>query len=97
MSNYVSGQRDPYGFTFSKRGGRVELWHNIKTGSWKVYLYPHENVEEAWLMHTTTFSERSANIVFYAVNRLTEKDPLVPPPELMHFIPGWSDLGSGLI
>lgn len=82
MSNYNPGQTDKVGFTFLKRGGRVELWHNPKSGSWKVYLYPHANTDENWLMHTTTYDEKSANLVFYAVNKITEKDPLLPPIEL---------------
>ncbi|MBI2831510.1 MAG: hypothetical protein HYX79_04555 [Chloroflexi bacterium] len=87
MSNYHPGQTDPLGFTHLKRGGRVELWHNPVSGSWEVYLYPHANRREDWLMHKTIYDEKSANLVFYAVNQITEKDPLVPPPEIMHLMP----------
>ena len=86
MSNYYPGQTDKLGFQLVKQGGRVELWHNPVSGSWKVYLYAHANTEENWLMHTTRYDEKSADLVFYAVNGLTGKDPLVPPYDLLYLL-----------
>jgi hypothetical protein len=50
-----------------ERNGRVELWHNRRSGNWGVYLYEHVQQDEPHLLWGLRATKAAAREIFDAV------------------------------
>lgn len=71
MSNLKIGDIEkPVPWKLIARDGRVELYENLQTGKWGVYLYEHEGMDEHWLAWSIRNTEDAAREVFDTIARL---------------------------
>jgi hypothetical protein len=50
------------------RNGRLEIWENLKSGYFGVYLYEHEKRDEWFILHAIRGGEEAAREVFDIVS-----------------------------
>jgi hypothetical protein len=66
MSNNRVGEEEG-DFKLTRKDGKVEIWHNPKTGSYTIVLYEHINREEDQLLDKTVYNKEKADVIFDTV------------------------------